>query len=243
MVSRCTDWEVLSNDRLDEISKWIETNDVNNSLFLTRHGVFCRECGVVYKSKGFQGNYAKYITEPAIPTIEFDIKRHLDPKLCERHRNAYDSINKLVYSDDSNFGEKFSKNARAARAKKNDTNLLEKALHDKVNVIHFMVREMIANFKYKSLQALIDKVGNNPELQHLKHTSNFSFLQFLDGIDHSLKDAFLKELEKVDEYSILLDECTDAEGISQIAFWIVYLDDRFLFFGSDFFFFKECSSN
>lgn len=87
-----------------------------------------------------------------------------------------------------------------------------------------MVRNKVANFKYKYLQALRDQVGENQGLKDVQHNLHFSFLEFLEGLDHSLKEAFLAELSEASEYSVLLDECEDAEHICQIAFWIIYVD-------------------
>jgi hypothetical protein len=226
LVNFCTEWKIPSEDHLNNLADFIEKYDKQHSLLLTPNGVFCKECCVYYKDKKYQGQYSKYISEPSTTDKENDIYQHLFK--CSRHTTAFNAINKLLYTDVNTFGDKFSPTTRASRSKKDDTDRLEKAFVEKVNIIHWMVREMIANFQYKSLQNLINEVSHNEELKEIKHNSNFSFLEFLDGLNHALKDSFLQELSEALEFSILLDESKDIEGIYQVAFWISYLNKKFL---------------
>jgi hypothetical protein len=97
-----------------------------------------------------------------------------------------------------------------------------KAVKEKIRMVDWMTTELVSNQKFESLQKLINLLSNNKELKRLKHNSSYSFRQFLESVYSVQRDILRKNIRG--KYSILLDETTCVEHLSQIAVWIKYRD-------------------
>jgi hypothetical protein len=93
-----------------------------------------------------------------------------------------------------------------------------------MHVVYWLANELVAVRKFESLQKLINLLSNNRRLEKFQHNSDYSFHQFIKHLYEADKADIMRHVHAFPWYSVLVDETTDNEHISQIAFWAKHRD-------------------
>ena len=97
---------------------------------------------------------------------------------------------------------------------------------DRVHLIYWILKEEIANRKVESLQALVDRIGNNPRLCDFRHTSSTSVSEFIFFISNYLRDEILADVRKSACWSSMVDESTDIACLQQYITFVRYVTSK-----------------
>ena len=171
-------------------------------------GIICLLCQEHCEKSGKGGSRQhNYVNKPAFPTRRTNISEHLT---SDRH---LESMQKEQLKISSVFHEEF------LRKEENKLDITA----SRFQMVYWLLKEEISNRKLKSLQDLVDKVGNNVLLSRFSHTSSYSVSEMIFIIGDYLKSIVLDEIREAGFWSSLVDESTDVSNFQQFITFVRYL--------------------
>ena len=171
-------------------------------------GIICLLCQEHCEKSGKGGSRQHNdVNKPAFPTRRTYISEHLS---SDRH---LESMQKEQLKRSSVFHEEFLHK---------EENKLETTA-SRFQMVYWLLKEEISNRKLKSLQDLVDEVGNNVLLSRFSHTSSYSVSEMIFIIGDYLKSIVLDEIREAGFWSSLVDESTDVSNFQQFITFVRYL--------------------
>jgi hypothetical protein len=225
---------------LSELDGILTEPKCKDHIEVTSHGLLCNVCrNDPFRVHYGSGHNTHYLDVPAVPKLARRVREHIENDHHQKALRRLPSVKEEFYSTmvspiPSSVScrrpieiPRVSLDDRKKMVMGWENEIVREKAKQKILMIHFMIREMIANTKFAPLVNLMNRITSPKALdKKMKNCSHYSFEEYVRSINNALKEAIGKEIHHFRFYSILVDETTDVEGISEVSFYLRYLDRR-----------------